>query len=113
LGFSNHIPDKFKTITLMMTVTVAIVGRVRQMRDRQIAVQRTNHLAATNQQRGNVSAINVFEVSVTTQAGDDDGCVLLADMFAGEEAVCRCDYIGQRGMCDELRNDHSLQRGSK
>jgi hypothetical protein len=54
------------------------------------------HFVATDPHRWNVSAVDVFQIAVVAQAGDDHGRVLLADVFVGEEAIDCGDDLGER-----------------
>src|ERR1700719_1846475 len=60
-----------------------------------------------------MSAVDVFQVAIIAQPGDDHGRVLLTDVFVGEEAVDGIDNFRQGHAGDKLRVDHSLEDGSQ
>ena len=87
LGLGDAVGYQNNTIAGVQAVVVALVARIRQQTHRQIAVGRAEDFVLANQQRRHVPAVDVFELTVAPQAGDDQGRILFADTFAREKAI--------------------------
>ena len=73
------------------------------------AVRGTADQFARDQKRRNVSAINIFQLSVWPDPGNDDGRVLLTDVLLREEAIDGGHDLRERHTRGELRINHALQ----
>src|ERR1019366_7250619 len=92
---------------------VARVRRIRQQAYGQVAMGWPEHFVAADPHRGNVSAVDVFEITVAAQTSNDHRRVFFTDVLVGEEAVDRVDNLHEWHAGDKLGVNHPLQNGSQ